>query len=131
MDIVVEKLILFLVVFTIIYLGYYILVIRKYNKNNSEKLKKSKKQLNDRIEIQFLVKKYKIDIKNIDINQLLWDISFTNSFIMATTVVVIGLEIIDGYIWQLLLGIVVLVPLILLGYFILGKKYKSKERRGK
>ncbi len=131
MDTVVEKLILFLVVFTVIYLGYYILVIRKYNKSNNDKTKKGKKQLSDRVEIQFLVKKYKIDIKNIDVNQLLWDISFTNSFIMATTVVVIGLEIIDGYIWQLLLGIVVLVPLILLGYFILGKKYKNKEKRGK
>ena len=63
-------------------------------------------------------------------NQLLWDIAFVNSFIMSTTVVVIGLDFIKGYIWKLLLVFVILIPLILLGYYILGKKYKRIESRG-
>lgn len=132
MKIVAEKLILFLAVFTIIYIGYYILVIRKYNKQlkNTNRIKKTK-DINERVEILYLKNKYKIDINKIDINQLLWNIAFTNSFIMSTAVVVISLEIIKGYLWQLLLGLVVLVPSILIGYHILGKKYKSQERRGK
>lgn len=126
MKIVVEKLILFLVVFTIIYIGYYILVVRKYNKQlkNTNKKKKTK-DINERVEILYLKNKYKININKIDINQLLWNIAFTNSFIMSTAVVVISLEIIKGYLWQLLLGLVVLVPSILIGYHILGKKYKN------
>lgn len=132
MKIVAEKLILFLAVFTIIYIGYYILVIRKYNKQlkNTNRIKKTK-DINERVEILYLKNKYKIDINKIDINQLLWNIAFTNSFIMSTAVVVISLEIIKGYLWQLLLGLLVLVPSILIGYHILGKKYKSQERRGK
>lgn len=132
MKIVAEKLILFLVVFTIIYIGYYILVIRKYNKQlNNPKPKGKKKDTSERVEILYLINKYKIDINKIDKNQLLWNIAFTNSFIMSTAVVVISLEIIKGYLWQLLLGLVVLVPLILIGYHILGKKYKMQEKRGK
>lgn len=132
MKIVAEKLILFLVVFTIIYIGYYVLVIRKYNKQlkNTNRVKKTK-DINERVEILYLKNKYKIDLNKIDINQLLWNIAFTNSFIMSTAVVVISLEVIKGYLWQLLLGLVVLVPSILIGYHVLGKKYKSLERRGK
>lgn len=136
MNIVIQKLILFLIVFTIIYLGYYIFVIRKYNKSLKTDIKPKKKKksesydIKERVEILFLTRKYNINVNKLDINQLLWDIAFVNSFIMSITVVVIGLDFIKGYIWKLLLGFVILIPLILLGYYILGKKYKRIESRG-
>lgn len=136
MNIVIQKLILFLIVFTIIYLGYYIFVIRKYNKSLKPDTKPKKKKkteaydIKERVEILFLTRKYNINVNKLDMNQLLWDIAFVNSFIMSTTVVVIGLDFIKGYIWKLLLGFVILIPLILLGYYILGKKYKRIESRG-
>lgn len=136
MNIVIQKLILFLIVFTIIYLGYYIFVIRKYNKSQKTDIKPKKKKksesydIKERVEILFLTRKYNINVNKLDINQLLWDIAFVNSFIMSITVVVIGLDFIKGYIWKLLLGFVILIPLILLGYYILGKKYKRIESRG-
>ena len=130
MDIVIKKLILFLIMFTIVYIGYYILVIRTYNKVDTKKKKRKKKNDEERVEIQYLVNRYKLNIKNINMNNLLWDIAFTNSFIISLTVVVIGLDVIKGYIWKLLLGFVVLIPSILIGYKILGIKYnKQKEKR--
>ena len=130
MDIVIKKLILFLIMFTIVYIGYYILVIRTYNKVDTKKKKRKKKNDEERVEIQYLINRYRVDIKNINMNNLLWDIAFTNSFIISLTVVVIGLDVIKGYIWKLLLGFVVLIPSILIGYKILGIKYnKQKEKR--
>ena len=131
MDIVIKKLILFLIMFTVVYIGYYFLTIRPYNKkDDGTKKRKKKKNNEERVEIQYLINKYKVDIKNINMNNLLWDIAFVNSFIISLTVVVIGLDVIKGYIWKILLGFVVLIPSILLGYKILGIKYnKQKEKR--
>lgn len=130
MNIVVRKLILFLIMFTIVYVGYYILVIRQYKKVDTKKRKKKKNE-EERVEIQYLINRYKVDIKNINMNNLLWDIAFTNSFIIALTVVVIGLDVISGYMWKILIGLVVLIPSILIGYKILGIKYNRKKEKKK
>ena len=124
MDIVIKKLILFLIMFTVVYLAYYIFVIRSYNKKNGKKNK-----IEERVEISYLVNKYKVDLKKIDMKSLLWDISFVNSFIIAFTVVIIGLDIIKEYVWKILIGFVVLIPLILIGYKLLGLKYTKEKRK--
>ena len=52
-------------------------------------------------------------------------LSLVNAFIIELTVTVV--ELFDALIWKLLVGFLVLIPLILICYYVLGKIYKKKE----
>ena len=112
-----KNLILFLIVFAFSYLFYIIFVItrKKHKKFNSKRLK---------IEENYLIMKYKIDMKKVNYKKFLFLIYFCNSIIIGITVVVIG--IFDKIFWQLLSAPVILIPLILLSYSLIGKYYVKK-----
>lgn len=112
-----KNLILFLVVFIFSYLFYIIFVItrKKHKKFNPKKIK---------VEENYLIMKYKIDMKKVNYKKFLFLIYFCNSVIIGLTVVLIGIA--DRIFWQLLIAPVVLVPLILLSYSLIGKYYVKK-----
>ena len=112
-----DKLLLFIITFLFVYLIYLITVISKLDKN--DKFKKSKQVL-------FFKNVYKIDIDKINLVKFAHILSLSNAFIIATTVIII--EIFDSLIIKMLVGFVILFPLTLLIYTIIGKIYKSKER---
>lgn len=114
-----EKLLEFILVFTLVYLISYFIRIFKRKKN---------KETNPEItEILYLVKAYKINLKKHKMNVLLHLVSITNAFIMALTLVIVTL--LNNIYYELLLAIVVLVPLIIGSYYLLGKYLKYKERK--
>ena len=112
-----DKLLLFVISFLFVYLIYLITVISKIDKN--DKFKKSKQVL-------FFKNVYKINIEKINLNKFAHLLSLSNSFIIATTVTII--EFFDSLIIKMLVGFVILFPLTLVIYTIIGKIYKSKER---
>lgn len=106
----------FVISFIIIYLIYLLLIVRR--EKGLESLKKGK-------QIQYLVTAYKIDLKKINFKKLANSLALTNSFILSLTLAL--LELVDNYILKILLCMVILIPLILIMYKILGETYKKKE----
>ena len=114
-----KELILYLITFIFVYLIYLIFIVLR--KKSIEKYSNSK-------EVKFLVNKYKLDIKKINMKKLANTIGLTNAFIISTTITIVSF--IENYILLLLAGLVILVPLILIMYTILGKSLEKKYRVG-
>ncbi len=112
--------IIFLVSFCIVYIIYYLLVIRKQDK--LEKFKKS-------TEVMYLKKVYKIKITKFDMKWLSKRIVFANSIIISVTAFIAAL--VNHVVVMMLLGFVVLFPTILVCYHILGIYLKKKQKEMK
>ena len=107
----------FILIFILCYFLYLIFVILN-KKNNKFKARKP------RMEDALLMTKFKIDFKKINYKKYLHLIALTNSFILALTVELV--KIFKGIFFQILLSIIVLIPLIILAYTIIGKYYQKK-----
>lgn len=111
-----EYLITFIFCFIVIYLLYSIVVV--WRKKGFEKFKTSKQLL-------FFKMAYKINIDKINLKGFANALALTNAFIIAFTCTVI--ELFDNLIFKMLVGFVILLPLMLLMYKLLGTIYKKKE----
>jgi hypothetical protein len=102
-------------VFLLIFMMYYIFIIRK-SKNYNEK--------KGMPEVLLLIKYFKLDIKKINYKKLVALVSLINSLIITIT---FGIVIfIKGILMQLLLAFFILIPLIIISYGLLGKYYQKK-----
>ena len=106
----------FIFCFIVIYLIYFVVIINR--KKGLESLKKGK-------QVEFFKKAYNLDFKKTDIKKFANSLALTNTFIMATTITII--ELFDNLIIKLLVGFIILIPLMLIMYKILGSTYKKKE----
>ncbi len=113
-----EYLYTFIFFFIFIYLVYFIIIVNR--KKGLESLKKGK-------QLEFFKKAYDLDFKKINIKKFANSLGLTNAFIMALTITII--EIFDNLIIKLLVGFLILIPLMLIMYKILGSTYKKKEGR--
>ena len=102
--------------FLVVYLIYFIFVIKR--KKSSEKLKKS-------LEVRYLINRYHIDIDKIKFRSLVQKISLCNSFIISTTFLII--LFVKNFILKMLVGFIVFFPLILVCYHILAYSLLKKE----
>lgn len=121
-----QEVILFLICFLIIltiYEVFIVLPMKRYKAGKSRR-KRLGKEKSEPIEIRLLVYKYKLDLEKVNYNQLLQVVSLTSSFDMALLVSIVVL--VDGYLWQLLLSIVLVTPVILISYGIVARFYKKK-----
>jgi ABC-type maltose transport system permease subunit len=109
-------LLLFVISFLIVYLVYYLIVVAR--KKGVEAFKTGK-------QVMFFKNAYKLDLEKLDYKKFANSLSLVNAFIIAFTVTII--ELIDGFVFKLLVGFVILIPLILICYYVLGKIYKKKE----
>ena len=114
-----EDLIFSLITFVVIYLFYVIFVINK--KSKLEKMK-------DNPGVIYLVSKYKLDLKKINMKVLAHMIALTNSFILSVTLFI--LSFVDNFMLKILLCFVIIIPFQYVMYMIIGKMYK-KEKRNK
>ena len=110
-----EKLSLFLMTFLFIYLIYLFAVI--INKKKIEKFKEGS---------QFIYFKniYKLNPESINMKKFINDIGLANAFIMSLTVIIIDYT--DKLIIKMVAGFLILIPLIIGIYHIIGKKYQKK-----
>lgn len=110
-----KELILFGGTFIIVFLIYYLFVIRR--KKYLDKFINGK-------EIGYLKKVYKIKLKDEDNRKIALLIALTNSFIISLVVSIVCF--LNNILLQLLLGFVLVIGLILLCYHIIGKIYEKK-----
>lgn len=114
-----QEIILFILCFLFILVIYEIFVVAKSKKN--EKKKKENKQP---AEVKYLISKYKFDLKKINYHRLLQVCAFVSSFDMALIVTLAML--VENYLLQLLIVVVLVIPVILVSYHFVYLCYKKK-----
>ena len=113
-----EQVILFILTFIVVFVGYEIFIVNRAKKNYKKKDKKLP------IEIKYLIKRYGIDIKTINYFQLLQVVAIVSS--LDITIIVTIMSLIDKFVFKLLFVVVSIIPVILISYSIVGKKYRKK-----
>ena len=119
-----ENIIVFIVLFILVYLAYEIFVL--HNKKALNKMKEGR-------ELSFLKRNYKLDYDKLDIKKVARFIALANSFILSfttTLVCIINEWVKNFYLWLLIclvMSIVILIPLILILYNLIGKRLKKKQ----
>ena len=117
-----EKIIVDIIYFVIAYilvLLVYILFINKKRKT----YKDGKKQT----EINYLVKKFKLDLRVTKYNTVKWAVTLTNSFIIASTFVLVNN--VPSFTLSLIIGFITMIILVYVIYEILGRSLKRKEMK--
>lgn len=112
-----KQLITWLIIFIVIYLLYLLFVILR---------KKKMSKFSDNVYVNYLVNVYKLDKKKLNIKSLAHIIALANAFIVATAFIIVSY--IKNFILMLLVAIVVLLPLLLIIYHIIGKQLKRREQ---
>ena len=101
--------VMFVVSFLVVYLAYLFTVIL-----NNKKLKKFKTSN----QALYFVKRYNVKVDDKNVKLLANLIALSNAFIISTTLVII--ELVSNYILKVLVAFVVIIPLILVLYHIVG-----------
>ena len=124
----------FIITVIIVYLFYYIWIIRKYDKNGKLKVKtKTKKgeviELQEPkipSEIQILIVKYRLDMSKINYRGLLKLVGFICAIDIAFITTVISLIKSDNMYILLGIGAIITIPTILISFALLGRLFKKK-----
>jgi ABC-type bacteriocin/lantibiotic exporter with double-glycine peptidase domain len=116
-----EELLLFFLTFLFVLCIYEFIIVRRAKKKEK---KKTKKKDREPIEVTYLVKKYKLDLKKISYDQLLQIIALTSSFDIA--IVVNTILFFDNTIIGILVGFVVTIVVILVSYHLVYLFYRKK-----
>jgi len=115
-----QRIIVGLIYFIIVYLISFLLYILFLNRKRKN-YKEGKKQM----EIEYLVKRFNLDMRKTKYNTLKWSTTLLNPLIIATTFVAV--ISIDSLLLSLLVGFIIMVSLIYAIYEILGRTLKKKE----
>ena len=106
---------LFFMSFMLIYFVYQLFIVRKAKRKNAKKKP---------IEVVYLVNKYKLDLDKINYKLLLQCISIVSSLDISLLLSVVCL--VDNYFYRIILIIVLIIPIILFSYHIVGVYYVRK-----
>ena len=104
----------FLLDFIVIFIFYYFIYVRKGRKN---KKKPS--------EASYLITYYKLDTNLFSYRKFLTVVGLVVSFDIA--VVATFVPIIDGIVWQILFGFIIIIPVVVLSFILVGNYYKKKQ----
>ena len=106
----------FIIVFIILYIVNFLFFGLKNKKLNIKKLSP---------EITYLIKLYQIDIKKINYQKLIRTCVLINTIIMSTIYIIVT-TLIKSFLFQLLIGFVLLILMIIICYGLLGRYYKKR-----
>lgn len=109
----------YVIVFILIFIINYFMHIKNHTKYQKNKLP---------TELLYLKKVYNIKVSKDNYKHLVYVYSTTNSIII-TTIYIILMYLVDGWILRIILGIILLILLIIICYGILGRYYQKKEGR--
>lgn len=110
--------IIFVVSFLIVYLAYLLTVI--LNKKKLEKFKESNQVL-------IFVKRYKLKITDSNVKLLAHLVALANAFIIALAITVV--ELVSNFILKILVAFIIIMPLILILYSLIGKYMLKRESK--
>ena len=113
---IIQELSLFLLTFLFVFIIYQIFIVRK--------AKKKSKKKKEPIEVTYLVNRYKLDLKKVNYNKLLFVISIVSSFDIALVVSIIML--LKVFILEIIVGFVSILIIILFSYHLVYLVYKKK-----
>ncbi|MCI8588029.1 MAG: hypothetical protein HFG40_00060 [Bacilli bacterium] len=106
----------FIIIFIVVYLAFYFVTVRKARRN-SKKIP---------VEVQYLLIRYQIDLKKIRYRNFVHSIAIVGSIDIAFVGAVV--LFVNNTFLQLLIGFVLLVPIILGSFLVLGKYYQKKTQ---
>lgn len=112
-----KYIILFLVTFAVIFVLYLLTVI--LNKRKLAKFPQSNQAL-------LLINRFKLKIDKDNVKEFALKIAGANSFIIATALVVI--EFINNFILKLLVATLIMIPLIIVLYYLVAKSMKKEGK---
>ena len=110
-----DELVLFIMTFLLVFIIYELFLVRKAKKD-----KRRKKP----IEVNYLIGKYNLDINKLNYRRLLNIISVVSAFDISLVVTIVSL--LNNFLFQLLVGFVLIMLLIIVSYDIVGRIYKKK-----
>ena len=110
-----KELLFFIGIFIITFILYYILL---------RSTKKRKKKEKNPVEIDYIIKKYNLNMKKIKYNRLALMLALVNAFDISIIVTIISN--IKSTVLQVLCAIVIIMPIIIVSYSLVGKYYKKK-----
>lgn len=122
---------LFLVLLIIVFLtDYFLINKRKLNliKNKGKTKKGKQKKIKNISEVDYLISKFKLDSKKINMDKMIITISFINAFIISIVSSVVMLMPF-AIMWQMIVAFALLFGLIYALYEIYGRYLKNKEEQ--
>ena len=119
MNLVVNIILEFLIAYILVFLLYLLIFVRKKTKYDPNKVP---------VEFYYLVSLYKLNQKEINYKRFIYITAFINTFIIVLTYMIIS-KLLNKWIWQLLLGIVIIVLLIIICYGLLGRYYRKRGKK--
>lgn len=109
----------FVIAYVLVFILYYLLFVRKKTRYNKNRVP---------VEFYYLVSLYRLDQKKINYKNFIYISAVINTFIIAFTYIVV-FKLLNKWIWQLLVSIVIIVLLIIICYGLLGRFYQRKGMR--
>ncbi len=106
----------FIIAYVLVFILYWLLFVRKKTKYNKNRVP---------VEFYYLVSLYGLDQKKINYKKFIYISALINTFIIVSTYMIIS-KLLNNWILQLLIGIVIIVLLIIICYGILGRIYQKK-----
>lgn len=110
-----EELVVYILSFIFVYLSYLLLVINRDKKRNLYRTS---------TEFLYLEKRYKLNVSKMNMKRMAHVLALANAFIVANTVLIIGFT--NNYILKFLFGFVVIIPMIIVVYHVIGTYYQKK-----
>lgn len=110
-----QQIILFLMTYLLVFIIYQLFIIKKAKKKNVKKRP---------MEVNYLISKYKLDLKKINYKKLLMIISLVSSLDISIIVTLVALF--NNYFLKILIALVLVIPIIMFSYSFIGKYYKKK-----
>ncbi len=106
----------FIIAYVLVFILYWLLFVRKKTKYNKNRVP---------VEFYYLVSLYGLEQKKINYKKFIYISALINTFIIVSTYMIIS-KLLNNWILQLLIGIVIIVLLIIICYGILGRIYQKK-----
>ena len=112
-----EQIILFIMTYIVVFFIYQVFIVSKAKRRNSKKRP---------MEVNYLIKKYNIDINKLDYKNLLMTISLVSS--LDISIIVTVALLFDNYLLQVIFIFLLVIPVIMISYSFIGKYYKKEEQ---
>lgn len=109
----------YVIAYILVFILYFFIFVRKKTKYEKNKVP---------VEFYYLVSLYRLDQKKINYKNFIYATAFINTFIIVTTYIIIT-RLLDKLVWQVLLGIVIIVLLIIICYGLLGRYYQKRGNK--
>lgn len=109
----------YVIVYILVFILYFFIFVRKKTKYDKNKVP---------VEYYYLISLYRLDEKKINYKKFIYATALINTFIMVTTYIIIT-TLLTKLIWQVLVGITLLVLLIIICYGLLGRYYQKRGKK--